>query len=434
MEILLKEITPNESNPRFIRDEAFLRLKRSVAQFPAMLQKRGLAVRKKGKKWETIGGNMRFRALTDLQAEIADPEKFKKTYKVKAKEIQVLESYFAEGIPCIDCSEFTEEEVQRFVIADNVPFGEWDTDVLANEWSADDLAEWGLDIEFAQPEPEAFEDDYQIPDEIETDIVLGDLFEIGPHRLLCGDSTKVEDVERLMNGVKAEIVFTSPPYNLGKNVKLSTRDRRENAYTSYNDNKNHDEYFLLLKAFTDAYLGHCENMLINIQSLAGNKKAVIDYQFQYKSFIADIAIWYKVNPQPVAAKKVMNSAFEYIIILSNSECPTRAITTANFHGTFPNVYVGTVNSENVAPGIHSAAFPLSMCRDFIDAFCNKTVIDCFLGTGTTMVAAHQLNRVCYGMELDPKYCQIIVDRMLKLDPALEVKKNGQPYQSLVTHS
>jgi len=148
MNIQLKEITPNKKNPRFIRDEQFEKLKRSVAQFPAMLEKRGLAVRKQGKKWEAIGGNMRLRALTDLQGEMSNPERFMESYGIGKKEIQILQTYFSAGVPCIDCSDFTPAEVQRFVIADNVPFGEWDTEVLANEWDTNDLGEWGL--EFAE--------------------------------------------------------------------------------------------------------------------------------------------------------------------------------------------------------------------------------------------------------------------------------------------
>lgn len=399
MEIQLKEITPNESNPRFIRDDAFQKLKRSVAQFPAMLQKRGLAVRKQGKKWETIGGNMRFRALTDLQAEISDPEKFKKTYKVKEKEIQVLESYFTGGIPCIDCSEFTDKEVQRFVIADNVPFGEWDTEVLANEWSADDLADWGLDIEFAKPEPEAFEDDYQIPNEIETDIVLGDLFEIGPHRLLCGDSTKVEDVERLMNGAKADLLLTDPPYGLNDKMKGGT----------WGINAIYKEMLVWDKVIK---LEHIE----------------------YLKKIADDSIIWGANYYDTPASRCWLSWNK----------TQKMDTLADFElawTSFDRLAKSYDEARNPdGKRAHPTQKPVSLicwCIEFSDKAKKKNtnfILDPFLGSGTTMVAAHQLNRVCYGMELDPKYCQVIVDRMLKLDPALQVKKNGQPYQSLVIHS
>jgi DNA modification methylase len=81
-------------------------------------------------------------------------------------------------------------------------------------------------------------------------------------------------------------------------------------------------------------------------------------------------------------------------------------------------------------GGHATPKPIPLCERAIKSSCpdNGLVLDMFLGSGSTMVAAHQLNRKCYGTELDPKYCQVIVDRMLKLDPTLEVKRNGQPYK------
>jgi len=105
----------------------------------------------------------------------------------------------------------------EFLIKDNVGFGEWDWDSLANEWDTEKLDEWGLDLPVdlsVQEVLEAEEDDYEIPNEINTDIVLGDLFEIGEHRLLCGDSTDSDQVAKLMNGQKADMVFTDPPYGV----------------------------------------------------------------------------------------------------------------------------------------------------------------------------------------------------------------------------
>jgi DNA modification methylase len=110
---------------------------------------------------------------------------------------------------------------------------------------------------------------------------------------------------------------------------------------------------------------------------------------------------------------------------------TRAINTGSFRGTFSNVYQGTVNNENKIKE-HKAAFSSTMCGDYLKTFSSKSVIDCFLGTGTTMVSAHQLKRKCYGMELDPKYCQVIIDRMTKLDPTLSVKINGKEYVKTVS--
>ena len=165
----LSEIHINPSNPRIIKDERFKKLVKSISEFPKMMSLRPIIVDADGM---ILGGNMRFKALKELKYKDIPDEWVKRA------------------------SELTDEEKQRFIIEDNVPFGEWDFDILANEWDADQLAEWGLEIPDFAVNEEVTEDDYEVPDEIKTDIVLGDLFEIGPHRLLCGDSTSAADVSR----------------------------------------------------------------------------------------------------------------------------------------------------------------------------------------------------------------------------------------------
>ena len=131
-------------------------------------------------------------------------------------------------LPCIIADDLTPEQIKMFRLADNkVAESEWDFDLLDLEIDGlsdlFDIGDFGFEFDIDEEKMEAKEDDYNVPDEITTDIVLGDLFEIGSHRLLCGDSTKKEDVEKLMNGENAELLFTSPPYS----------DMRE-----YNGNKN----------------------------------------------------------------------------------------------------------------------------------------------------------------------------------------------------
>jgi hypothetical protein len=117
----------------------------------------------------------------------------------------------------------------EFIIKDNVGFGEWDWDLLANEWDVEALTDWGLELPFDNtPVLEAEEDDYEAPSEIKTDIVLGDLIEIGNHRLLCGDSTDSDAVARLMDGQKADMVFTDPPYNIDYQGVSNKMDKIKN--------------------------------------------------------------------------------------------------------------------------------------------------------------------------------------------------------------
>jgi len=242
-------------------------------------------------------------------------------------------------------------------------------------------------------------------------VKLGDMWQLGEHRLICGDCTDAAVVERVMGGEKADICFTSPPYNLGENVKLSTRGEKDNAYLGeYKDNKSELDYLKLLNSFLAVARSVSKYQFVNLQMLAGNKISLIEFLFANREYLADTAIWYKRNPQPAAAKNVMNSAFEFIFIFSDTTKPKRAISTADFHGTFSNVYSGTVNSENVVPEIHSAAFPLSMCEDFIKIFSTNVIFEPFSGTGTTLIACENLGRKCRAVEISPAYVSVALER------------------------
>jgi DNA modification methylase len=333
----------------------------------------------------------------------------------------------------IQVVDWDEDKQRQFIIKDNVSGGEWDWEMLANEWDTEELQEWGLDLpDFDNAkELEAEEDDYEMPDQVQTDIVLGDLFEIGPHRLLCGDSTDSDAVAKLMDGQKADMAFTSPPYNAGKSESLSGNTHTtDNKYNEYNDNQSQNDYLGLLTGFTNNALLNSDYLICNIQSLAGNKVALIDYLHQYKNNFIDVAIWDKGHGAPAMAENVMTSAWEYMFFISSKANASRAIPNGNFRGTILNIYRGKPNRNNEFSNIHAATFPIDL-PEWALQFTKQgdIVLDQFLGTGTTMVASHQLNRKCYGMELDPKYCQVIVDRMLKLDPTLEVKRNGLPYKT-----
>jgi ParB-like chromosome segregation protein Spo0J len=165
-------------NPRLIRDEKFAKLKKSLEDDPEMMQLREVIAYDNNGELVVICGNMRLRALKDLG--------------VKEVPVKVLPT----DTPI--------EKLKAYTIKDNVPFGEHDWSDLANEWDAELLEDWGLDVpNFDGVELEAEEDDYEVPaGGIETDIVIGDLFEIGEHRLLCGDSTDSDAVAKLMNGEK----------------------------------------------------------------------------------------------------------------------------------------------------------------------------------------------------------------------------------------
>jgi len=399
----MTDIKSNPNNPRIIKDDKFKKLVASIKEFPQMLSLRPIVV---NDDMIVLGGNMRLKAC---------------------KEAGLKE------VPIIKASDLNEDQQKAFIIKDNVGYGEWDWDMLANEWDAEELVEWGLDIpNFVIDDlGTAEEDDFDVPDIIQTNIVIGDLFEIGSHRLLCGDSTDSDAISKLMNGDKADMAFTSPPYNAGKSESLSGNTHTtDNKYNEYNDNQTKDNYLDLLVGFTNNALLNSEYLICNIQSLAGNKIALIEYLYKYKDNFIDVAIWDKGHGAPAMAENVMTSAWEYMFFISSKENASRAIPKGKFRGTVPNIYRGKPNRNNEFSNVHAATFPIDLPEWALQfTKTNDIILDQFLGTGTTMVASHQLNRKCYGMELDPKYCQVIVDRMIKLDPTLTIKRNGEIWQT-----
>jgi DNA modification methylase len=367
--VKLSEIKSNPNNPRIIKDDKFRKLVKSIQEFPKMLEIRPVVV---NSDMIVLGGNMRLKAC---------------------KEAGLKE------VPVIFAHDLTDEEQKQFIIKDNVGFGEWDWDMIANEWDAEEVEEWGLDIpEFSiKEELEAEEDDYEIPDEVQTDIVLGDLFEIGDHRLLCGDSTCSDTVAKLMNGEKADMVFTDPPYGIshsGKGIKGNAKENNFGEILGDNDvTVAIDSFNLCYSLFTDATLifwgaNYYSSCLPN-----GFGWIVWDKEREGDTFSgAELAF---VN------KGVRVDVFRH-----------------KWHGMIKA-------SEMGEKRVHPTQKPVALVEwCFNNYSAGNNVLDLFLGSGTTMVAAHQLKRKCYGMELDPKYCQVIVDRMKKLDPSLVIKKNG----------
>lgn len=304
----------------------------------------------------------------------------------------------------IRASDLTDDEQREFIIKDNVGFGEWNWEQLANEWDAGELSEWGLDLpgDFSGglgDDSEAQEDAYEMPDEIKTDIILGDLFEIGPHRLLCGDSTDRESVERLMGGEKADIMVTDPPYGIDLDTDYSKMGSTTTKYEKISgDEKEFDlRDVLAIADVKEKYIWGGDYLVNSLEWMSGTQ-----------------LIWAKRHSEE--ENKVFGSAFESLWV--SYKCK-KAIW-----------FIRPINQSSERLGKHPTQKPVEcMGRCISMSKLKGHIYDAFLGSGTTMVASHQLNRRCFGMELDPKYCQVIIDRMLKLDPALEIKKNGEAYKT-----
>jgi len=366
----LSDIKANPNNPRVIKDDKFKKLVKSIKDFPKMMELRPMVINADN---IVLGGNMRLRALKELKYKDIPDEWVKRA------------------------EDLTEDEQRRFIIADNVSGGEWDVEDLSANWDRQELEDWGLEIEWPVIEPETTEDDYEIPDTIETDIVLGDLFEIGEHRLLCGDSTDSDSVAKLMNGEKADIMVSDPPYGIDLDTDYSKMGA---TTTKYEKIKGDDKEF----------------DLTDVISISGTKEQYIwggDYFVNSLDWMSGTQIiWAKRHSEE--ENKVFGSAFESLWV--SYKCKKLIW------------FIRPINQSSERLGKHPTQKPIECMSRCIEMSKLKGgVYDAFLGSGSTMVASHQLKRKCYGMELDPKYCQVIIDRMRKLDPTIEIKRNGIPY-------
>ena len=398
----LSNIKPNPKNPRIIKDDKFKKLVQSIKDFPEMMEKRPMVcVTDVDKKIYPLGGNMRLKAIQEIgHKEIPD------TWVMLA-------------------DSWTQEQRNEFTIKDNVGFGEWDWDSLANEWDTEKLDEWGLDVPGFEPEVlEAEEDDFAVPEGgVETDIVLGDLFEIGEHRLLCGDSTDSDQVAKLMNGQQADMVFTSPPYNA--NTSMITHDKKGKSIktdfyqNNESDNKSSREFINFLSdVLNNCILNTKGHIFWNISYNANSRSEWLENTYQFKDYLQEVIVWKKSSAMPV--KYGFTRIIEFIFLYSTEGLKEYITNINEIQYNYWEVSNNNSSIEN-----HKACFPIELVNKALNINTeNRLILEPFCGSGSTMVASHQLKRKCYGMELDPKYCQVIIDRMKKLDPTLVIKKNG----------
>jgi site-specific DNA-methyltransferase (adenine-specific) len=388
--VKLSEVKNNPNNPRTLKDDKFHKLVKSIKEFPEMLEIRPIVV---NDDMIVLGGNMRLKACKEAGL----------------KEVHIIKA-----------SNLTEEQQKQFIIKDNVGFGEWDWDMLANEWNTEELEEWGLDVPNYETESivEAEDDDFELPDEskIKTDIVSGDIFEIGTHKLICGDSTQIETFEKLFGEELADMVVTDPPYNVAYEGK--TKD----ALTIENDNMSNNDFYQFLYDFYTAlgaytkkggawYVWHADSEGANFrqamkdagllvkQCLIWVKNCMVmgrqDYQWKHEPCLYG---WKEGASHNWYSDRKQTTVLEFNKPSRNAE-----------HPTMKPIELFAYQIENSSKQ-------------------GDIVADAFGGSGTTMVACEQLKRKARIVEFDPKYCQVIIDRMIKLNPDIEIKRNGKSYK------
>jgi site-specific DNA-methyltransferase (adenine-specific) len=381
--VKISTVKSNPNNPRVIKDEKFEQLVQSIKDFPKMLEIRPIVV---NDDMIVLGGNMRLKAC---------------------KEAGLKE------VPVIKASDLTEEQQREFIIKDNVGFGEWDWEQL-KEWDGEELEAWGLDVpDFDGDEVlEAEEDDFDEAPPENPITVLGDLYEIGEHRLLCGDSTQTDTFDKLMQGELADMVVTDPPYNVA--YEGGTKEK----LTIENDSMSNDDFYKFLYDFYSAlttavkkggaiYVWHASSEVINFgkamvdagwllkQQLIWVKNTMVmgrqDYQWKHEPCLYG---WLNGGSHNWYSDRKQTTVIEWDKPQRNGEHPTmKPIGLFGYQ---------IKNSSKIG----------------------DLVIDAFGGSGTTMVACEQLKRKARLIEFDPKYCDVIVKRMIKLDATLMVKRNG----------
>lgn len=413
--INIDKIKLNPDNPRSIKKDKLEQLKKSIREFPEMLELRPIILNDQD---IVLGGNMRVTALKEL-------------------------GYTQ--VPYIKVTDLSLEQQKEFIVKDNVSYGEWDWDILEASWDKDLLLDWGMDIpdnRFTQMD-EAEEDDYIGAVPQTTNIKVGDLIEIGDHRLMCGDSTDPEHMRQLMNGQKADVFLTDPPYGVsykGTDFEVIKNDhlRDEPLYkllvgaflNAYNYTKDHiggyvwfiDEDKHIVPALEEAGF-EVKQKLVWVKGMVLGRS---DYHFSHEPcrYIHkknQKTTWYGDRTQKT--------------IFDMNDRDIDNLKKEDLVKIVKNIIEGSdvweIRKDNVNTYVHPTQKPVTLSGKMINNSSPQggICLDLFLGSGSAMVAAHQLGRRMYGMELDPHYCEVIIDRMLHNDPDLKVKVNGTEYRT-----
>lgn len=378
-------------NPRFIRDERYEKLKQSINDLPSMLELRELIVVPQNGHFVTIGGNMRLRA---------------------AKDLGLTE------LPCKVLDAATPvETLAEIAIKDNVGFGQDDFDILANEWTDFPLTDWGMELPDyeAADEGEPVDAAPQIDKAAELNkkwkVKSGDLFAIGSHRLICGDSTSPQAVERVLDGAKPNLMVTDPPY--GVDYHPEWRDEAaEKGLIGYaasrvapvlNDERiDWTEAYQLFNGNV-VYCWHADRHASEVQAsieIAG---------FEIRSQI----VWAKPN------FAISRGHYNW----QHEPCwyAVRKGEQANWIGDHSQTTLWAIGRDDNTEGGHSTQKPLEcMSRPIRNH--EGDVYEPFAGSGTTLVACENLSRKCYAIEISEDYCAVILERMQTAFPHLEIKR------------
>jgi DNA modification methylase len=384
--VKIADITPYKDNPRTNKNAVNV-VKKSLSEFgfqqPLVLDKDNII----------IVGHTRFEAAKELGFE---------------------------SVPCFIATELTEEKIKAYRIMDNksAEYASWNLGLLSKEitqlleadydldftgFSEFELEEMGFDLNLESFVEEPKEDEEQIPDiPLAPKSKLGDLWILGNHRLLCGDSTSTTDIDKLMNNQLADMVFTDPPWNVnyGANDNPNYKSR-----TILNDHMQEDEWADFVMGFCTslkiASKGGCMTYLV----MSAQEWAIVDKTLRGNGFHwSSTIIWAK--DQLVLSRKDYHTQYEPIWYGWNAD-ETRLSPLLDRKQSDVWEIPRPKRSD-----LHPTTKPIELVERAINNSSQRTnlVLDLFLGSGSTLIASEKTGRKCYGMELDPKYTDVIVER------------------------
>lgn len=357
MLLKLNYIKPNPDNPRLIKDDKFKKLVQSLKDFPEMAVVRPVVINQDG---YILGGNMRYKAMIEAGWD---------------------------DIPVTQVKGWTKEQEREFIIRDNVSDGEWDWDLLANEWNTDLLDDWGLDLPVSFGDKDVQEDEAPEVSPDPPHSILGKIYQLGRHRVMCGDSTDKAQITTLLDSKQADMVFTDPPYGVDYSSRVD-KDRRKPWGTILNDDLKDEN----LREF----LYDSCNGLTKPKYICCNWQSVADFMLALgkpNSFI----VWDK---QSIGLGAGYRNQHEIILFYGKLN-----------HNSESNVW--TIKRDNAYehPTQKPVAIPARAIKN--SSIDDDLILDIFLGSGSTLIACEQTDRTCYGMELDPKYIDVIRKRYAK---------------------
>jgi site-specific DNA-methyltransferase (adenine-specific) len=383
----IKDLKSYKNNPRKISQKAVDSVASSIEKFGF---KQPLVVSSEN---EVVVGHTRLKAAK----------------KLKYKEV-----------PCFKADDLTEEQLKAYRIADNKTheFSSWDDEKLNEELAKlkemeFDMSDFDFDMDF--DEIETGDDNFNADEAIEKiekqdeDISInhGEVWKLGNHRLMCGDSTNENDIKKLIDGNKIDMVFTDPPYSFDKSGKWR-ESTSGNRATKLNEN---------LEGLIDFEVKKIKHILdLEIYSfyICTNKKLIRDYLNLFKDYNYNILTWCKTNSMPLTNNSFMPD-IEYILYFCNQKrIWNNRLKPVSIYSKY---YVSSKEEGSKDTGkLHPTMKPIKIILDKIKISSNKNgiVLDLFGGSGSTLIACEQTNRNCYMMEIDSVYCRVIIERWEQL--------------------